>query len=59
LIKRESCKKGKCGQIFLQVGDMGDLARRKAKKKGREDERGNLYKKIILGNEKEGRDRES
>jgi hypothetical protein len=38
LIKRESRKK--CG-IFLLVGDMGDPARIKAKKKGREDERGN------------------
>jgi hypothetical protein len=45
--------------FILLVGDMGDPARIKAKKKGREDERGNLGKKIIFGNEKERRDRES
>jgi hypothetical protein len=37
----------------------GDHAMIKAKKKGQEDERGNLGKKIIFENEKEGRDRES
>jgi hypothetical protein len=45
--------------FFFLVGDIGDPVRRKAKKKGREDERGNLGKKIIFENEKEGRDRES